>query len=150
MSLTKDQCIQKVQRQIGPLRDKVESDTITQALDLAIMETGWTLPTSDPFVGYWLISRTKRHLFYSLLSSSAYKFKFKQINLQNRFEHFQILVRDADRAFKDAMEEHPEKFTNVSAIHAFGTKLDAGFSYDIMGHDRTYDAENVTALDPSS
>jgi hypothetical protein len=69
--------------------------------------------------------------------------------LQNRFEHFQILVRDADRAFKDAMEEHPEKFTNLSAIHAFGTKIDAGFAYDVLGHDRTYDEDNVTALDPN-
>lgn len=148
MSLSKDQCIQKVQRQIGPLRDKVESDAISQALDTTLMETGWTLPTSDSFIQYWIISRTKRHLFYTLLSSTAYKFKFKQINLQNRFEHFAILVKDADRQFKDAIEEHPDKFTNVSVVHAFGTKIDAGFAYNIMGHDLTYASDNVTALDP--
>lgn len=148
MSLTKDQCIQKVQRQIGNLRDKVESDAIGVALDTALLETGWTFPMDDTFYQYWIARRTERHLFFSLLSSSAYKFKFKQINLQNRFEHFRALVKDCDKEFQAAMEEHPEKFTSVSAVHSFGTKIDAGFRYDELGRDVTYDDNNLVQMDP--
>jgi hypothetical protein len=149
MSLTKEQCIQKVKTQIGNIRDKVESQSVSESCDLALLETGWTFPMSNTFMEYWIIARTKRHLFYQILTVSAYKFKFKQINLQNRFEHFRFMVRDCDREFKEAMEEHPELFTNVDIVHSFGTKIDAGFRYDELGRDITYGDSNLVQLDPN-
>jgi hypothetical protein len=94
--------------------------------------------------------RAKRHIFFYLLSESAHKFKYEQINLQHRFEHYRKIVRDMDWRYDKAKEEFYLEFSEASTVNAFGTKIDAGFQYDpLTGQETTYDDDNVTILTPT-
>jgi hypothetical protein len=136
----------------GLSRYFVDDDYLNAAND-ASRETGWGFPLSADFRIQWAKQRTKRHLFFMLLSESAHKFKYEQINLQHRFEHYNILIANMDKAFKEVMEERPEEFLDVMGISdsvgLMGTKVDAGFSYTEAGEDSTYDVENVVNFSPS-
>ena len=97
----------------------------------------------------WIKLRAKRALFYYLLTESAHKFKIKQINLQHRFEHYAVILQDMDKAWYFAKTEHPEEFLNgLNPAHLFGTKIDAGFSTDLVGNDTTYTDANVVDFAP--
>jgi hypothetical protein len=149
MSLTETACKSAIESEIGDLSTKITlPDDIDNAVSDAVRETGWTFPQSSDFRDYWIKQRTKRHIFAMLCGESAYKFKFKQINLQNRFEHFRSLIRQMDQEWNAAKKEHPEEFSGVSAVHLFGTVLEAGFSYDDYGQDTTYEDENLVIVTP--
>jgi len=115
------------------------------AADDASRETGWVYPVSGNFKEYWTKQRIKRHLFFYLYTESAHKFKYKQINLQHRFDHYHKMLESMDNAFTLAIEERPDLFAGVSVSHLFGTKVDAGFAYQrLTGKDITYrDAQKV-------
>lgn len=136
----------------GLSRYFVEADYENAIAD-AQRETGWTLPTTASFQEYWIKQRAKRHLFFYLMSESAHKFKYEQINLQHRFEHYSKLIYNMDKQFNTVMKDRPEEFldalgvTNISAM--FGTKVDAGFSYSSDGTDNTYSDDNEVNHFPS-
>lgn len=142
--------IDRVRREIRGLATNFEIDDYKNALADAGRETGWTTDSvADDFRIHWLKSRVKRHLLSYLYTESAHKFKFKQINLQHRFEQYRKIVRDMDREFREAKKEHPEKFTGADTWDLFGHKIDPGFTYDEVGRDRTYDSENVVQYGPA-
>ena len=150
MSLTETQLKDGVESELGDLALKITlPDDIDSAVALAASETGWTFPLSSSFRDYYFKQRTKRHIFFILCGESAYKFKFKQINLQNRFEHFRLLIRLMDQEWEKAKKDNPQEFAGVSAVHLFGTVLDAGFSYDDYGQDITYDDDNLVVVTPT-
>lgn len=115
----------------------------------ASRETGWTFPVEGDFKIYWFKQRAKRHLFFYLLSESAVKFKVEQINLQHKFDHFKILIKDLDTKFENIQESRPEMFAGVDAFKLFGTKIDAGFSSDGVGRDTTYSDQNEVVFTPT-
>lgn len=126
--------------------DKVDYDN---ALDDASRETGWTFPVSEDIKILWILKRATRHLYSYLLSESAHKFKYEQINLQQRYEHYRQLVIDFDKEFTIFVEERIDLFAGVDPFKMFATKIDAGFSYDIVGNEDTYNKNNEVIFTPT-
>ena len=119
------------------------------AIGDVVRETGWVVTTEDTFQIFWFKQRAKRHLFFYLQSESAHKFKYKQINLQNRFSHYDKLVVKMDKDWAAIQEARPEKFANVSALKLFGTKIDAGFRYvPQTGEDDSYSQDSLIKFGP--
>ncbi|MCK5862449.1 MAG: hypothetical protein KAH38_08180 [Candidatus Hydrogenedentes bacterium] len=138
------------------LSNYLEDVDYTNAVSDALRETGWSFDLSNGFQEYWAKQRAKRHLFFYLMSESAHKFKYEQINLQHRFDHYSSLIATMDDLFKEALEEHPEEFLDALGLGdsntlagIMGTKVDAGFQYNGAGEDTTYDAENVVQHFPN-
>jgi hypothetical protein len=146
--MTSEELKTLVQSSLRQLQNYLESEDYDTAITMAEKETGWTLPVTTSFREYWMIRRAKRHIYDILLAGSAHKFKLEQINLQHRFEHYKSLVRDEDKAFKDAIKENPAEFAGVDSFKLFGTKIDAGFSSDFLGRDTTYSEDNVVVFTP--
>ena len=141
---------EKLEQEVKGLTTYLAEDDYTNAVDDAERETGFSLPTTDAFQIRWLKERTKRHLFFYLMSESAHKFKVDQINLQHRFEHYNKIIEKMDKAFEEALESNPEKFAGADAWDLFGSKVDAGFAYDNQtGIDLTYTDKNLINVSPS-
>ena len=138
-----------LKQEVKSLSSKLVAQDYTNAVDDAGRETGWSFPVDDDFEAYWMKQRAKRHLFFYLLSESAVKFKVEQINLQHKFDHFKILIKDMDQKFEAIQESRPEKFAGVDAFKMFGTKIDAGFSADHVGRDTTYSDDNEVVFTPT-
>ena len=106
------------------------------AANQALRELGWNLPLNDNQKEYWVIERAKRHLLDVLRVISASKFKYKQINLNQRFEHYNTLIKDMDDKYESAIENDPV-FTGLDTSALFGIYIDNGFVYDDFGNDVT-------------
>lgn len=146
--MTRAELIKVVVQEIKGLFKLFDSHDYDNAVNDAIGELEWTLPTTDLFRIQWFKRRAKRHLFYMLWTESAHKFKFEAINLQHRFEHYGKLIDKEDELFKEAQESEPHKFSNVNPAHCFGSKIDAGFAYDDYGRDITYLSRNEVIVKP--
>ena len=147
--MTRNELVIKINRQLRGLDSYIIRDDIEEAIDSALIETGWTLPVSGSFKEHWIIERTKRAVYDQLRSGSAHKFKVEGINLQHRFDHYNKLIRTMDSDFKAAIQDNPAEFAGVSTYEMFGTKIDAGFQYDKLGKDTTYDSDNSVVHTPS-
>ena len=148
--MNETELIEKLEQEVKGLTSYLEEDDYTNAVDDAERETGFSLPTTDTFQIRWLKERTKRHLFFYLMSESAHKFKVDQINLQHRFEHYNKIIEKMDKAFEEALESNPEKFAGADPWDLFGSKVDAGFAYDSQtGIDLTYIDKNLVNVSPS-
>lgn len=122
----------------------------SNAIDQAERDTGWSMPQTAAFNLKWMIERSKRHLFFFLLSESASKFRFKEIHLQQRFEHYRELIDKMDKDFEKAQDEYAFEFAGVSAYQQMGTKIDAGFAYQPQtGRDYTFDDDNIVLIHPN-
>lgn len=101
-------------------------EELEQAVTTAQAETGWSLPVSAHFRTFWICERSLRAAIAMLCIDSAHKFKFKQINLQHRFEHYNKMLQQMDEAFEKAKAAHPEEFVDSALseddkIKLFGT-----------------------------
>jgi hypothetical protein len=149
MGLTKNQMMTLLEKEVKGLTNYLDSDDYSNACDDASRETGFLYPAATEFQTLWIKSRAKRHLFFYLLTESAHKFKYEQINLQHRFEHYRDIIKYMDEQYEKAIENFAFEFAGVSAVNALGTKIDAGFAYEPQtGRDLTYDDDNVTILTP--
>lgn len=147
--MTRDEAIDVIEQELKGLSSKVVYDDYNNAVSDALRELGWVLPNTDDFQILWIKNRSKRYLFFMLMTEASSKFKFEQINSQQKFDHYQSLVNEMDKEFERVKKEMPHKFAGVSAVHLFGTKIDAGFASDSLGNDVTYEAENVLVITPS-
>jgi hypothetical protein len=134
---------------VRTLSSVLSASDYTEAVDSAEEELGWTLPETSTNKLVWLKSRSIRHLLFSLMIENAHKFKFEQINLNQRFEHYEAVIKRMDSEFEKAKKENAALFAGVSAYKLFGTKVDAGFSYDPLGRDTTYKSEQVVIHNPT-
>ena len=108
------------------------------------------MPQTTDFKITWLKQRSKRHLFFYLCSESASKFRYKNIYLQHRFDHYMKLVDQMDKDFAQAIKDDPYEFAGVSAFEIAGTKIDSGFAYQGQtGKDYTYDEDNEVLIHPN-
>jgi len=149
MSLTKAEVIVLIKAEVKSLTSYLEDAHYSSACDDASRETGWTFPVATSFRELWIKERAKRYLYSYLLAESQHKFKIKQINLQHRWEHYRATIKDMDRDWFYAKSEHPEEFIGgLNKAHLFGTKIDAGFSSDLVGNDTTYMDDNVVEFTP--
>lgn len=139
--MTQQDVIDAVTTEVKALANFLTDDDYSRAAIKASQETGWSFPVSDAsnFRCFWMVERTKRHLISFLLTESASKFKYKQINLDQRFDQYKKMLVLMDEQFKDAQQESPFEFTNANATSMFGTYVEGGFSYDFTGNDTTYD-----------
>jgi len=136
--------------EVKGLTSYLDSADYDNAIDDAERDTSWTMPVTTDFKIKWMKERAKRHLFFYLYTESAHKFKFEQINLQHRFEHYSKILKFMDEAFEKAIENNPHEFSDMDAFHMFGTKIDAGFKYNnVTGRDETYDSDNEVLFAPT-
>ena len=116
---------------VNSLRDPDDFDS---AVDDALAETGFMLPTEDAEQILWLKRRTLRHCFFILTTSVADKFGIGEVRLNQKFDHLKSMVTDMDAQFEKAKEAGL-----CAASGDFGMEtIDAGFSYDPFGNDITY------------
>lgn len=148
--MDESQLIDKLKEEVKNLTKYLTSPSdYKNAIDDALRETGWVLPAETNFKIYWIKQRARRHLFFMLLSESAHKFKYKQINLQQRFGHYSKLIEKMDEDFAAIQESNPAEFSGVDAFKAFGTVAGAGFSYEpLTGRDITYDEDQQVIFKP--
>lgn len=148
--MTRSEMESLIEEEVKGLTNYLDTADYRNACQDASRETGFSFALSSDFQIHWVKERAKRHIFFYLLSESAHKFKYEQINLQHRFEHYRKIVRDMDWRYDKAKEEFYLEFSEASTVNAFGTKIDAGFQYDpLTGQETTYDDDNVTILTPT-
>ena len=140
--MTSAELIVILKEEVKSLSDYLVDADYTNAVNDAYRETGWSSPLASDFQVWWAKERAKRHLFFYLMTESAHKFKFEQINTQQRFEHYKSIIEVMDKLFKEAKEDYASEFGGVDSYKTFPTKIDAGFSYDDFGRDTTYTEEN--------
>ena len=93
-----------------------EHDTLDSAVQLASIECGWALPVMTSFRAHWLLERAYRHCIAMMCADTASKFKFKQINLQHRFDHWFKMLQELDKQFEKTKETHAAEFPIESAL----------------------------------
>jgi hypothetical protein len=147
--VNRDTLISLVSQEVKGLSSYLDEHDYVNALSDACRETGWSLPASTDFQIFWLKSRVKRHLFSYLQTEQAYKFKFEQINLQQRFEHLDLLIKRMDREFEVALRENLALFTGVGLERVFGSYIHPGFATDDIGRETTYLSDNEVVVTPN-
>lgn len=148
--MTKTELTTLLQEEVKGLSSSLVDADYSNAIDQAERDTGWSMPQTAAFNLKWMIERSKRHLFFFLLSESASKFRFKEIHLQQRFEHYRELIDKMDKDFEKAQDEYAFEFAGVSAYQQMGTKIDAGFAYQPQtGRDYTFDDDNIVLIHPN-
>lgn len=130
--------ITKVTQRVKNLSQYLIDDDYVNAVEDTLEELGWTLPAVDPFQTLWIKKRVFRHLIFYLYSESAAKFKFEQIALNQRFDHYGIMLKKIDEDFEKAKEENPNDFDGIDSSKMFTTAIPTGFAYDELGRDLTY------------
>jgi hypothetical protein len=143
-----DEITDVVKIQMSTLSSLITDDGYEAAITLALMELGWEVPITDAAKQIWVLQRSKRHCLDLLRTVAANKFKYKQANLQHRFDHFQILIQSMDKEFEAALVSEAYLFSGVDVWKMFGTHVDAGFAYDMLGKDITYCEENLVDFGP--
>jgi len=148
--MTRDEMITQLQAEVKGLTSSLETDDYGNAIDSAERDTGWSLPQTAAFKIQWLLDRSKRHLFFFLMTEAASKFRFKNIYLNHRFEHYIKVIGMMDENFAKAQEEYAYEFAGVSAYELAGTKIDAGFASNHQtGEDMTYSDYNQVIITPN-
>lgn len=144
--MTEDEAIDalKIGRLKG-LTDLYSDDEFIEVMRTTERETGWPLPVEGNDRITWFLRRATRHALYLLLVMNANKFKYKQINLQQRFEHYLKLIEMEDAAWLAA--DIPLD-TAEDRIASFGNVASAGFAYDHLGRDITYGPNNRVIINP--
>jgi hypothetical protein len=148
--MTKQELLLKLEKEVKGLHQYLTPEDYENAAVDSINEFDSSYPVSGSLLEYWVKKRAKRHLFFYLLTESAHKFKFEQINLQHRFDHYSKLIEMDDKQFEKFQEERPDLFAGVDSYKMFGTKVDAGFAYAEYGTDITYDDDQLVEFDPKA
>lgn len=131
-----DEFTDRVTTELGSLATSVGPDAFESASNKVIEEVQWAYPVTDPFKSYWFIERGKRHLIQIFMIESAHKFKYKQIHLNQRFDHYFMLLKKMDEDFLRATEENPEAFPTPSGGGSFPFYIANTFTYDFLGKDQ--------------
>ncbi len=122
-----------IKRSLGASSSLLEPEEYEHAALQALNELGWSYPIDDSRRQFWAIKRGKRHSLDIIRNSAADEFKYKQISLNQRFEHFNTLIRELDQEFYDALNEDPI-LLDVDMTNFFGQYLGNGLYYDEFGH----------------
>ena len=146
--MTSADLITVVTRKLRSQASLFDADDFSDAVNSALRETGWALPTTSNFQIHWLDERTRRHLFFLLKTDSAHKFKFEGFSLNQRFEHYEKIIKGMDDDFNAIKDENPAEFAGAEAYKMFGDRIVPGFVYDDIGRDCTYEDEDY--VDPES
>jgi len=148
--MTKAELTAVLQAELKGLSSEFDVPDYTNAINAAERDTGWAAPYSGSFKETWILNRSKRWLFSYLQTETAADFKYKQIFLNQPFEHYSKLIKTMDEAFVVAQEESPHEFAGVSTFKMFGNIVNAGFSYEEQtGRDKSYSSDNKVMIHPN-
>lgn len=144
-----DDITERVEIQLGSSSTLLTNVGYEAASQEALNELGWSLPITDTYQEVWAVKRAKRHALFILFVESANRFQYKQIKLNHRFDHYERLIKMMDQEFEKEQNDNWTAFTGVAVNHLFGTKIDAGFKYDYLGRDTTYNFNNYVNFTPN-
>ena len=148
--MTKAELTTLLKQELKGLTSSLNDDDYSNAIDAAERDTGWSMPQTEDFNLKWIIERSKRHIFFYLMSEAAHKFRYEDIHLQHRFDHYSRLIEHMDAEFEKAQNEYAFEFAGVPAYEQMGHKLDAGFAYESQtARDYTYDDDNIVLIHPN-
>jgi len=116
-----------------------EEHEVGLAIDVVIRELGVSFPLTNATLCYWAVERGKRHSFDIIRASSARKFRYKQIHLNQRFAHYDILIDKMDEQFAYALESNAE-LAGIKGL-LFIHYIKPGFVYDEYGRDISHEIE---------
>jgi len=127
-----EEFIDLIKTSLGASSSLLEPEEYEHAALQALYELGWDYPIEDTKKKYWSVQRGKRHSLDIIRNSAADEFRYKQISLNQRFEHFNRLIQELDQEFYDALNEDPI-FANASPEELFGQYLGNNLYYNIFG-----------------
>lgn len=125
-----------LQRALSSLADNLGTGELDFAALQSMNELGWSYPITDSKKSFWVVQRAKRHALDLLRTVASSKFRYKQIHLNQRFDHYNTLIKTWDREFASAMKHEPV-LLGVDMEDAFGTYVRNGFIYDQHGNEIT-------------
>ncbi len=143
-----DDLVDLLKIQLSSLSTLLTEDGYELVCNQAEQELGWSYPITTPTKLFWMVKRGTRHALNVLRIASANKFKYKTVNLQHRFEHFQKLIEEMDKELEEGMASDIALFAGIDSYKMFGTKIDAGFSYGVDGTDQTYNYDRYVNFAP--
>lgn len=138
MFASADDVIEVITVQLATSASALSTEGLESAVATAMQELGWSFPVTTDKKCLWVAKRSLRHACYILWVASAQKFKYKQVNLNQRFEHYEKLLKNMDTEYGDAVSSDASLFANVESYKLFGSAIKAGFVYDAIGRDLTY------------
>lgn len=144
--MDKNDFVTLIEKEVKGLASVLDPEDYKNAVDDALRDTGWALPVTNSDKIKWIKDRSKRHIFFYLMTESAHKFKVKQYSLHQRFDHYEKIVDKMDEKWESFSETYIDLDDPVSL---FGTKVDAGFQYSSTGVDTTYSDNNVVVHEPN-
>jgi hypothetical protein len=148
--MTSSEAVTLITRELKALSSNFVADDYTDAIATAQRELSpFVFPTTNDFQILWLIKRTKRALFFALLSENLLSFKFKQLSLQDKFKNLKAIIEDMDAEFVQAMIDYADKFANVSAFNMFSQYVENSFKYTSLGQDITFNNDNLVGFHPN-
>ena len=107
-----EEIVDRLQVKLGVTAEALSDEGYELAADSALKELGWAIPISHPLKEFWVLERALRHSIFILSTEAARKFKYKQISLNQRFEHYNKLLEKMDADFRFAKEENPDLFAD--------------------------------------
>jgi len=113
-----DQIVDSLKTKFGVTSDSLTDEAYEDAANSALRELGWAVPIAHPLKEYWVAERGTRHAIFILMIEAARKFRYKQIHLQNRFEHYNKILSLLDAQFESAKKENPELFSDSVFVDA--------------------------------
>ena len=122
----------------------ISDESYERIADKTLAELKWSYPLNDSFKEFWLVERARRHAIYLLYIESAQKFKYKQISLNQRFDHYAAIIKQMDADFVKATDDYPTMFPGVDTTMGFIQHIGHGFEYDRLGNDISDDVNEIS------
>jgi hypothetical protein len=144
--MTSGELITRTASELKGLATSFVPDDYTNALAIAIDETGIAVPVTDATKTYWISQRMKRHMLSFLMLENVTKFQVKQIHLEHKYKNLSDSITFMDKQWEKAQNELP---LIDDPYKIFGVKIDAGFQYDNLGRDTTYSEDNLVIITPN-
>ncbi len=132
--------IKGIRASLGSSAELLGSGEYEYAAYQALNELGFKYPIESRTLQLWGIERGKRHAIDILRIQAAHRFKYKQLSLNHRFNHYNAILKEMDDKFDKAKDSDLElSFGEDDNLIAgsYGTYIENGFVYDQFGNDIT-------------
>ncbi len=128
--------MERVQLSLGGSSSLLGEEEVEFSASQSLNELGFKIPIKNPKKILWSIERGKRHCLDILRIQSAHRFKYKQLSLNHRFNHYDALIKDMDERFEKALNTDPD-LMDIPFSGIMGHYISNGFVYDQFGNDVT-------------
>lgn len=131
-----DDFLDIVKISLGTSKTLVSDEEVEFAISQAENELKIKYPIPTGKIQLWALERAKRHVMDMLRIQSAHRFKYKQLSLNDRFNHYDRMITDMDNRFENALNTDPDLW-GLSVEGVLGLYIENGFVYDKFGNDVT-------------